>query len=505
MTLLEGLPGDLREAVALRAEVFARDRVAERIANRDHTVWKDDPAELANRMGWLDAPRNYSLKLGHIQRFADEVARDGFESVVLLGMGGSSLAPEVLHAIKGPVDGRPRLFVLDSTDPAQVLATEKAAGLERTLFVVASKSGNTIETMSQYAYFRERVPDASRYIAITDPASHLQGIAEAEGFRACFLNDPDIGGRFSALSYFGLVPAALCGLNIAALVDSAQMVQQAPGLELAGLIIGEAALRGRDKLTLLYPGAMASIGPWIEQLVAESSGKDGLGIVPVVEAQPGAPGVYGDDRMFIGAPGDALAAELRAAGHPVLEVGAFDADTIGAAFFAWEYWTAVACYVLGVNPFDQPNVQEAKDATNGFLAGGEVPDDGLSAAEALATVEEGVYIAINAFVTRNNANEALLARVQASLRDRYKVAVTIGYGPRFLHSTGQLHKGGPNHGVFLQVLHPDEVDVPIPGKDYTFGRLKRAQADGDLASLIARKRRVARLTLEELAELSGDA
>lgn len=505
------LPEWLAPAVQRRLERYDAERIGERMWAKDHTVWKDDPAEITNRLGWLWAPERYRDEVADLEAFAAGIAAEGYESVVVLGMGGSSLAPEVLHAVTGPVAGRPRLYVLDSTDPSQVIETEQDAGLDHTLFVVSSKSGGTIETMSQYAYFRSRVHDGRNFIAITDPGSNLERMAETDGFRRVFLNDPDIGGRFSGLSYFGLVPGALCGADIAATLESACAVAQrchadVPAVEnpgaVLGAILGEAAVAGSDKLTFFLPQGFASFGWWVEQLIAESSGKEGKGILPV-EGEP-RHGVHlqATDRIFAVYNDAAFAAEARAAGRAVLHRELHRPADIGAEFYEWEFATAVACWVLGVNPFDQPNVQEAKDSAARFLAGEAAPQVTHTAAELLGTVRPGHYIAINAFVERNANTEGILQKARARLLERYGVATAVGFGPRFLHSTGQLHKGGANSGIFLQVLEDDPHDIPIPGKNYTFGQLKRAQADGDLASLVARNQRVTRLTLEELTKAS---
>lgn len=503
------LPASLALAVAERSLMFDRERVGPRIWAKDHTVWKPEPTEIADRLSWLWAPERYLAEASDIRGFADEVARDS-DHVVLLGMGGSSLAPEVMHGVKGPVAGRPRLVVVDATDPGQIRAVSAAIDPRRTLFIVSSKSGTTIETLSQYAYFRGVVDDGGRFAAITDPGSSLVSLAASSGFRRVFLNDPDIGGRFSALSFFGLVPGAVAGLNIERLLESAQdmAVQCGPAVTadgnpgaILGIILGEAALAGRDKVTLVLPPHLASFGWWVEQLIAESSGKDDVGIVPIEGEALADPAVYGNDRVFIAyGDHDGLDA-LEASGHPVIRYPAFDSVTLGAEFWRWEYATTVACWVLGVNPFDQPNVQEAKDATAIVLEGGSAASPTPSAAAVLGEVAEGDYIAINAFVARNAETQDLLQQVRTRLRDRYHVATVTGFGPRFLHSTGQLHKGGANNGVFLQVVDGHGDDLPIPGQSFSFGQLIRAQADGDLASLQTRGRRVARLTTEQLSEL----
>ena len=495
--------GSLAEPVGRRLSQLTDAGVARRIWARDHTVWKPDPAEISDRLGWLTVPEQMTECADEVVAFARQVAEDGFRHVVLMGMGGSSLAPEVIHATFGAADGYPTLHVLDTTDPASIISLESSIDLSRSLFLVASKSGGTVETLSHFAYFHARVPRGRQFVAITDRGTKLEALARESGFRRAFLNPPDIGGRYSALSYFGLVPAALIGAPVHDLLDRATEMACAcascvpmtenPGLWL-GTVIGEAAGAGRDKLTLVLPAAIAAFGSWVEQLIAESTGKEGKGILPVEGEPLGPPGVYGDDRLFV-LIGDGRGSE------PAVSLAFDEPAQLGAEFFRWEFAAAVAGAVLGINPFDQPNVQEAKDATNRILAAGHVPDPGFEDLGALLSqVRPGDYIAITAYVQRNAANDEALRQVRTRLRDRYKVATTVGFGPRFLHSTGQLHKGGPNTGVFIQVVAGDEADLSIPGKAYTFGTLKAAQALGDLESLRAHGRRVARVRLETLLE-----
>ena len=405
--------------------------------------------------------------------------------------------------------------MLDSTDPAAVRAVSDDIDTARTLFIVASKSGTTVETLSHLAFFWEQIPDGSHFIAITDPGSALAKTGEERGFRRVFLNDPDIGGRYSALSYFGLVEAALLGTDLQRLLASAREVREAcrpegaltenPGAWL-GAVLGEAALAGRYQLTLVLPPGLRSLGYWIEQLVAESTGKEGLGILPVEGEPLGTPGVYSGHRLFVAlGEHDGLDA-LEAAGHPAVRLP-FEGDpyALGGEFFRWEFATAVAGYVLGINPFDQPNVQEAKDAANRLLRGetAEAPAPEATLDSVLESAEPGDYVALLAYVQRTEDMDERLLAARIRLRDRLRVATTSGYGPRFLHSTGQLHKGGPNSGVFIQVLADDAADLPIPGQPFTFGQLKHAQADGDLAALLANGRRAVRVTPDELDGLSS--
>ncbi|MGD0115391.1 MAG: bifunctional transaldolase/phosoglucose isomerase [Dehalococcoidia bacterium] len=495
--------GTLGTAVEARLARLAREDVPRRIWARDHTVWKPDPKEISDRLGWLTVAEQMADAVAELTAFGRRVADEGFKDAVLMGMGGSSLAPEVIHATFGAMPGFPRLHVLDTTDPGSILALERSLDLSRTLFIVASKSGGTVETACQCAYFYDKVPRGDQFVAITDAGSSLEALAVEKGFRRVFLNPTDIGGRYSALSYFGLAPAAIVGAPIGELIEQATEMACAcasyvpvadnPGLWL-GAVMAEAALAGRDKLTLVLPPAISTFGTWAEQLVAESAGKEGKGILPVEGEPLGPAGVYGDDRLFVslGEPVD-----LR----PVATLK-FDGPTrLGAEFFRWEFATAVAGAILGINPFDQPNVQEAKDATNRILAAAqdglpEVTNDDL--AVLLSHVHPGDYVAITAFIARNAENEEALRRVRVRLRDHFKVATTVGFGPRYLHSTGQFHKGGPNKGVFIQVVSPDAEDVPIPGRPYTFGKLKAAQALGDLESLRAHGRRAGRVPLEAL-------
>jgi glucose-6-phosphate isomerase len=438
---------------------------------------------------------------GDLSAFGCRIADEGFKDAVLMGMGGSSLAPEVIHATFGVMPGFPRLHVLDTTDPGSILALERSLDLDRTLFIVASKSGGTVETACQCAYFYDKVPRGEQFIAITDAGSSLEALARENRFRRVFLNPADIGGRYSALSYFGLAPAALVGAPVNDLLDQAAEMACAcasyvpvadnPGIWL-GVAMAEAAMAGRDKLTLIVPPVMSTFGTWVEQLVAESTGKEGKGILPVEGEPLGAPGVYGNDRLFV-----SIGEEIDLRPAATLK---FDGPTrLGAEFFRWEFATAVAGAILGINPFDQPNVREAKDATNRILAAGslaEASDDDVAAL--LAKVRPGDYIAILAYMQRNAANEESLRQVRVRLRDHFKVATTVGFGPRYLHSTGQLHKGGPNNGVFIQVISPDAEDLPIPGRPFTFGTLKAAQALGDLESLRAHGRRAGRVPLDTL-------
>jgi glucose-6-phosphate isomerase len=497
----------LEEAIAARLETIDRDRIVERIWDGDHTVWSDHPEEVSDRLGWLRIQRHIDARVPEFEMLRQDVIADGFTTAVLLGMGGSSLAPEVMYESFGPQEGGLRLIVLDSTDPRQLADTEADIDLERTLFIVSSKSGSTVETLSHLAYFWEQLPDGCHFVAVTDYGTGLERIGRDRNFRAVFINPPDIGGRYSALSCFGLVPAVLCGIDVRLLLESADRMASFCGPGVAartnpgawlGAVLGEAALHGRDKLTLVLPPKIERLGQWIEQLIAESTGKQGRGIVPVEAEELAPPSAYGDDRLFVALDGHPLLAGLEAAGQPVFHIPFEAPASLGAEFWRWEFATAIACYVLGVNPFDQPNVQAAKEATAVVLAGGGGDPATPPLAEVLAQVRPGDYLAILAYLPRNEEVLARLQRVRHALRDRYKVATTVGFGPRFLHSTGQLHKGGPNTGVFIQVIDEPREDRPVPGQPFTFAELEAAQALGDLDTLRRHGRRVTRVSLAEL-------
>ena len=481
-------------ADAATKDLTERDAVG-RLRAMDHTLWSDDPTELADRMGWLPVVGEMPANLPHLEAVAQEAAADGLRHAVLLGMGGSSLFPEVLWRTYGPGRGGALdLRVLDTTDPAPIARVADELDLAATLFVAASKSGSTIETRTQLDHFWEATGgDPRRFLVITDPGSELAAWGHDHGVRAVFENRSDIGGRYSALSYFGLVPGALIGAPVAELLEQASQVDLHEALRL-GAIIGAGAREGRDKLTFVLPQELASFGLWLEQLVAESTGKHGVGIVPVAGEPVGAPDVYGDDRLFVSLAGPLD--ELADAGHPVVELD----GGLGAQVLLWEAATAFAGAVLGINPFDQPDVQSAKTATGKVLDEGvpaDLPTSGVD--DLLAQVRPGDYLVLMAFV--DPGDDALLAgleRKRVELRDRLRVATTVGIGPRFLHSTGQLHKGGAPTGVFLQVLGDDPRDLPIPGRPYTFSTLKQAQAAGDLLALHERGLRAARVPLEEL-------
>jgi transaldolase/glucose-6-phosphate isomerase len=520
------IPDELEPKIADRIKRATDDQVAQRIWQKDPTLWggdKDTP-ELSNRLGWLTISDSMLEHAAELREFAGGCMDEGLTDVVLLGMGGSSLAPEVFRrSFEKQPDGM-TLHVLDSTDADAVRAAEQAVDLSKTLFLVSSKSGGTVETRSQFEYFFARVREAvgeeeagGHFVAITDPGSSLVELADERNFRAVFQNDPDIGGRYSALSYFGIVPAVLMGVDIAKLLEGAQVAEQAcanydhssnnSGLWL-GCALGELADAGRDKLMFAVAEPVGSFGVWAEQLIAESLGKQGRGALPVAGEPLGSPDDYGPDRVFIhlqqkDAPEAGFASEMKdlaKAGHPVFTMDVDGALDLGRIFFFAEFATAVAGWVLRINPFDQPNVQEAKDATNKVLEAEEkeeienADDDALK--KLLGEAVPPRYLAIGGFVKPSDEFDRAIDGLRAAIRDATKVTTTFGYGPRYLHSTGQFHKGGPETGVFLQLIHDGEEDVEIPGADYTFNELKNAQADGDLLTLRAHGRPAERVRLE---------
>jgi glucose-6-phosphate isomerase len=504
--MIDGHLGPLAATVdEVLAELADREAV-DRLWRKDHTLWSADPTEIADRLGWLDSPTEMVGALEEIDGFVRSLTAEGITDVVVMGMGGSSLFPEVIARSFPP--SAIGLSVLDSTDPAAV-ARVAMLDPQTTAYLVSSKSGSTIETRSHLEFFWDQVGRGERFSVVTDPGSELAALARERGFRHVFENRPDIGGRYSALSYFGLVPAALAGVDWTRLLASA--VGAADGLRSndparnAGLMLGAilaAGVRvGRDKLTLSIDPRIASFGLWLEQLIAESTGKSGTGVVPVVD-EPLAPvDRYGDDRLFVavGHPDHGAGLDaLREAGQPVVSMAFADLHDLGAQVLVWEVATAVCAIALGINPFDQPNVAEAKAATNEVLASGPAALPETSLAEVLGSIRPGDYVAICAFVDPEGQEVEELEAVRSILRDRFGVATTFGLGPRFLHSTGQLHKGGPATGVFLQVVGDDPSDAAIPGRDLTFGRLKRAQADGDLLTLANRGLRAARATTAEI-------
>ena len=515
-TIASSIPEELEPVIAEKAKQAIAEGVARRVWRKDESLWGGPgKPEIGNRLGWLTIAEQMLEHVGDLQQFVDEVKQDGFEDVVLLGMGGSSLGPEVIRRSFGEIEGGLRLHVLDSTDPAAVLKPDWKIDPAKTLFLVSSKSGGTIETISHFRHFHARVIEAvgeaeagSRFVAITDPGSPLVAIAEKHGFRRVFENTPDIGGRYSVLSYFGLVPAALMGVAVDALLQRAQIAEQNcaslddsssnSGLWL-GVLMGALAQEGRDKVTFVVSKPIVSFGLWVEQLIAESTGKEGKGILPVDDEPLNGPESYGEDRVFAylrnaDEPDEELDAKVKAlgeAGQPTVTLSVHGALDLGRIFFFAEFATAVAGWAMGINPFDQPDVQDAKDSTTKVLEGytkeGKLPDlpeaDDDALRELLSKAEPPRYVAIMGWLKPASAVDEAVAKLRASIRDRTKATTTFGYGPRFLHSTGQLHKGGPATGLFLQLVHDPGEDVDIPGAQYGFATLEEAQAAGDLLTL----------------------
>jgi glucose-6-phosphate isomerase len=507
------------------AERFLKERIVTRIWDRDISVWAATPGSvdarsISTRLGWLDVDRTMGPELDRVHRLGESARREHIRSVYLLGMGGSSLCAEVMRSVYGAADGYPNLLVLDTTDDHSIAGAASAMDARRTWFIVASKSGSTVEVSSLERFFRARVAATvgaqagKQFIAITDPGTVLQQHATAHGYREVFLNPADIGGRFSALSLFGLVPAALIGLAPAQLLSAGTAMAQGcrqeghanAGFEL-GAFIGGAALDGRDKLTLALPPSLASLGLWIEQLIAESTGKHGKGALPVVDEPLGVPADYGSDRVFVSIaterdePDPKKLHALEEAGFPVLRLST-RIDGLGAEFFRWEFATAIAGAALGINPFDEPNVAEAKEKTQELLAAfesrGALPEPPPTATaddirKALATLRAKDYVAFLSYLPGNADVEPAIREIRDGLREKFKVATTFGHGPRYLHSTGQYHKGGPNSVLAFVLTGDDATQTPIPESPYTFSVLRRAQGLGDAETLAAHGRRTVRI------------
>ena len=544
--------GDYQKLVDEALSEINDNSIIERISSHDHTVWKPEAEEIKNRLGWLKIARVMLDNVKDLERLAEDVAEDGYTHALLLGMGGSSLAPEVLRKTFGFRKGCLDLAVLDSTDPDAVLNHSERLDPAKTLFIVSTKSGTTVETISFFKYFYNLVLDAvgkdeagRHFIAITDPGSMLVGLANRYSFRATYLNDPSIGGRYSVLSYFGMVPAVLIGLDVRFLLNRA--IDTAEGCMktdisrsgrdtgvILGAIMGALAKAGRNKLTLIVSQQIESLGYWVEQLIAESTGKEGTGIIPVIGESLGDPENYGDDRLFV-----CLCLKwdrhfdiekimlLESAGHPVVYLYMENIYDLGGQFFLWELAAALAGYFLKINPFNQPDVEASKVSAKRMLEEykkrGEIPSEepllasqgiriygdtkGEKAEEAfMAFLNQsgpGDYVALQAYVEQKRETDEALSRLGKLIRDRYRVATTFGYGPRFLHSTGQLHKGDAGRGLFVQLTAEDVNDIPIPDEagsatsSTTFAVLKAAQAMGDRGALIGKGRRVIRLHFEE--------
>jgi transaldolase/glucose-6-phosphate isomerase len=526
------------------------NRIISRIWAHDHTVWKPEPTEITNRLGWLHSPKVMAESVERITDFVEGVREDGYTDALLLGMGGSSLAPEVFQKTFGVKEGYLDLAVLDSTDPGAILAHAERLEPSHTLFIVSTKSGTTVETLSFFKFFYNWVKAwageeraGEHFIAITDPGTPLVDLARRYRFRDCFLNDPHIGGRYSVLSYFGLVPAALIGMNIETLLDRAMtmvgncearncpMEGDNPG-GLLGAVLGELTKSGRDKVTLISSPKIEDLGDWVEQLIAESTGKEDRGILPVVGERVGSPANYGEDRLFVymHLEGDEVheraVAELERAGHPLVRLFLNDLYDLGGQFFLWEMAVAVAGHRLGINPFDQPDVEAAKalarQVTAEYKQKGSLPletpalsGDGIAVYGDIAAgtppgaltrfldnARAGAYIALQAYVQPTPDVNDSLQTLRTTLRNRFRLATTLGFGPRFLHSTGQLHKGDAGKGLFVQFTADAsrDADIPdeagFPASSMTFGVLKTAQAIGDRQALISRGRKVIRFHLE---------
>ena len=550
--LKTSLPEPLATAVKITAADWQSGGKMQRLWQHDATLWSG--SDEANWLGWLDIVEEQIAQQDQLQKIAKEVQQRGFQHVLLLGMGGSSLCPEVLRMTFGRIPHFPTLHVLDSTDPAQVKSFEHQIDIEKTLFIVSSKSGSTLEPNIFKQYFFERTKQAvgatkvgSHFMAITDPGSKMQQVAESDRFLHIFFGRPSIGGRYSALSNFGMVPAAVIGLDTKKFLDHAMEMVRACGASVAvddnpgaamGVILGTAAISGRDKVTIVASPGISDLGAWLEQLLAESTGKIGKGIIPVDRENLAAPGAYGSDRVFAyvrlesapDADQDAKVAAIEKAGHPVVRITMSDIYELGAEFFRWEIATAVAGSIIGINAFNQPDVEASKIVTksltseyekNGSLPAEKpvVEDGGIklftdekNAAELakgvgsdqsllgylkahLGRIHAGDYFAVLGYIQMNAEHEQSLQTLRHAVRDKKRVATCLGFGPRFLHSTGQAYKGGPNSGVFLQITCDDSVELPVPGQKYTFGVVKAAQARGDFQVLAERGRRALRVHL----------
>ena len=550
--LKSSLPETLVGAVKVGVADWQSTGKMQRIWQRDASLWTGDDED--RWLGWLDITEEQISQTVELRNLAKEVWSAGFKDVLLLGMGGSSLGPEVLRMTFGKTAGYPDLHVLDSTDPAQVKEFENKIDIARSLFIVSSKSGSTLEPNIFKQYFFERTKQVvgadkagSHFIAITDPGSKMQKVAEADHFRHIFFGRPSIGGRYSVLSHFGMVPAAAIGIDTKKFLDRTQEMVRACGASapleenpgaMLGIILGTAAQSGRDKVTIITSPDISDLGAWLEQLLAESTGKVGKGIIPIDREELAAPEVYGNDRVFayvhtehateVGV--DAKVAALEKAGHPVVRISMADVYDLGAECFRWEIATAVAGSILGINAFNQPDVEASKIATRNLTSEyektGSLPaerpvledsgiklftDDKNSTALAkgsagdkslagylkahLNRIGPGDYFAVLGYIPMNAEHEKSLQEIRHAVRDKKHVATCLGFGPRFLHSTGQAYKGGPNSGVFLQITSDDALDLPVPQQKFTFGVVKAAQSRGDFQVLIERGRRALRVHL----------
>jgi transaldolase / glucose-6-phosphate isomerase len=541
------LPGPLAGAVAASIDDWKKTNKVARLWQKDASLWTG--TDEGNWLGWLTITEEQIAHIDALKQIAADVKKARFKHALLLGMGGSSLCPEVLRMTFGKIKGFPELHVLDSTDPAQIMAIEAKVDLKSTVCIVSSKSGSTLEPNIYKQYFFERIKSkvgekevGGRFIAITDPGSKMQQVAEADKFRKIFFGVPSIGGRYSALSNFGMVPGAVMGLDVAKFLKNTEEMVQAcsatastdvnPGVIL-GTILGTAANHGRDKITFITSPGISDLGAWLEQLIAESTGKIGKGIIPVDRERLAKPAIYGNDRVFAylrlaskpNKAQDAAVAALEKAGHPVVRITLPNTYNLGQEFVRWEIATAVAGSIIGINAFNQPDVEaskiETRKLTSQYEATGSLPpevpffeasgiklfaDDknvaaihGPTLADVLKAhllrLKAGDYFAVLGYITMNPENEKSLQTIRHAVRDKKKVASVLGFGPRFLHSTGQAYKGGPNSGVFLQITCDDAKDLPVPGQKYTFGIVKAAQARGDFAVLAERGRRALRVHL----------
>ncbi len=541
------LPGPLGGAVAASIDDWKKNNKVARLWQKDASLWTGTDEN--NWLGWLTITEEQLAHIDALKQIATDVKKARFKHVLLLGMGGSSLCPEVLRMTFGKTRGFPELHVLDSTDSVQIMAIEAKVDLKSTLCIVSSKSGSTLEPNIYKQYFFERIKSkvgekevGNRFIAITDPGSKMQQVAEADKFRKIFFGVPSIGGRYSALSNFGMVPAAVMGLDVAKFLKNTEEMVQACGISAApdsnpgfilGNILGVAANHGRDKITIIASPGISDLGAWLEQLIAESTGKIGKGIIPVDRERLAKPASYGNDRVFAylrlaskpNKAQDAAVAAIEKAGHPVVRITLPNTYNLGQEFFRWEIATAVAGSIIGINAFNQPDVEaskiETRKLTSQYEATGSLPpevpffeaggiklfadDKNVAAVHGptltdvlkahLLRLKAGDYFGVLGYITMNAANEKSLQTIRHAVRDRKKVATVLGFGPRFLHSTGQAYKGGPNSGVFLQITCDDAKDLPVPGQKYTFGVVKAAQARGDFAVLAERGRRALRVHL----------
>ncbi|MEO8665988.1 MAG: hypothetical protein ABI462_10865 [Ignavibacteria bacterium] len=543
--------GKFNKKVLQTLKKFNKENIVNRIWEKDAAVWKEGPEFnelIKNRLGWLTLPVSMKSNCDEINLFVDELRSEGYTHAVVLGMGGSSMCPEVCREIFGVREGYLNLHVLDSTDPMTVNDIENSIDIEKTLFIVSSKSGSTIEVDSFLRYFFDKVSKVKgqnagkNFIAITDPATLLESTAKENNFRKIFINPPDIGGRYSALSYFGLVPAAIIGVDIVKFLNNAEnmmddcmtiIAEKNPGVYL-GTAIGELSKKGTDKLTFVLPPRISSFGFWVEQLIAESTGKEDKGVIPVEGEATGKISSYGKDRLFtcltLGKENGSerkLKKALIKNDRPLIEIELDELYDIGGQFYLWEFATSVMGVVIGINPFDEPNVKESKDNTGNVLkyfeenkklpeqkpqvqdkdlsvyvdkkSSGKKKTDKWKAEDFLKYFldmsKKGDYISLMAYIQKNKSNENILQEIRELLRSKKKLATTAGYGPRFLHSTGQLHKGGPDNGLYIQIVQDDTKDLEIPGKPYSFGVLKQSQANGDYESLKKHNRRVIRIDL----------